>query len=241
MAITLSDLTLGAKIEIETYSSVGVQNNRVFLSRLDEVDVKAGEIRMLAPIDMLTGHRIHAGEIFNAYVMSAGMLYQLRCRAIGYERSNKTILLVAKLAEKTHIENANRRNEFRVKALIDVAICRIPQTEEGKDDPLQDPSPPIKCITSDISAGGIGIVSRASLHVGEVLKCELSLKKEEIQGTITFKGRVVRIIERDKKDAFPYAAGIKVETISAADSSLLLRYALACQREELRQRSDDKK
>ncbi len=241
MAIRLSDITIGAKAEIETYSPLGPQGTRIFTSFVDGIDEKAGEIRVLAPIDMLTGYRIHAGDTFSLFAMSGGTLYQLRCRAIGYERSNKAILLVARLVENSTIENANRRNEFRVKTLIEVILWHIPEDENGKEIIPEESPVPHKCISADISAGGIGILSRSPLKKGELVKCELFLQKDEIQAVVTFKGRVARIIDREKNESYPFAAGIKVDTITQADTSTLLRYSLACQREELRLRLEGKR
>ncbi len=254
MPIQLKDIRVGWKAEIETFSPAGTHENRLFSTLVDSTETEEGLIRVLAPLEMLAGHRIRSDEHFKLFFLSSGMLLQAHCVAVGYERSNQTILLVAKLAARTQIENANRRNNYRVKTVIatdlwpvsdtpvdDPPVERVSGTEEKPTHTINTPEiPPMKCLSSDLSAGGIGLLLPEKLELNERVVCRLKLDKGDIQGYILFEGVTVRTVNREKTDAYPYAAGIRIIKISPTDESLMLRFSLACQREELRMRSDQR-
>ena len=240
MAVTLQDIRIGAKADIETRSEAGAQDNRLFSTVIDSTDPVRQEIRMLAPLDMLTGFRIHSGETFRLFFQMNEMLFQAWCVCQGYERSNQTILLVAKLAENSGIENANRRNDFRVKATVTVDVWRgavkkllVPPSDVP-------PEKPLKCLSVDISTGGIGIILPEQLALQETVLCRTMLEKGEIHGPILFHAETVRVSVREKGESFPFAAGLRIRAMSQAHESLLLRYSLACQREVLRMRNEQR-
>ena len=240
MAVTLLDIRIGAKADIETRSEAGAQDNRLFSTVIDSTEPRRQEIRMLAPLDMLTGFRIHAGETFRLFFQMNEMLFQAWCVCLGYERSNQTILLVAKLAENSGIENANRRNDFRVKATISVDVWKdavktllVPPAAVPLDKPM-------KCLSVDISTGGIGLILPEPLALKEAVLCRTNLEKGDIQGIILFHAETVRVSVREKGETFPHAAGLRIRAMSQAHESLLLRYSLACQREALRMRNENR-
>ncbi len=237
MPYRLKDIRVGTKADIETHAPTGAQENLLFPTVVEATNDTNGEIRMVAPLELLSGHRIKSGEHFRLYLQMSGSLYQITCVATGYERSNATIVLVAKKAENSEIENANRRNDYRVNTFVDVFLQRYSRDSDGKYDivPIAEQ---IKTITCDISTGGMGALTKMQLFKDEPVKCTLVLEKEDVKGRVTFKGRVVRSIQRDPSEAYPFAAGIKIEEISKTDAALLMRYSLACQREALRNRSD---
>lgn len=238
MAVTLQDIPVGAKAEIEKRSEVSAQDNRLFVTRIDSTDPYRQEIRILAPLDMLAGFRIHSNETFRLFFHMKDMLFQAWCVCLGYERSNQTILMVARLADKSGIENANRRNDFRVKTIISVDIWRG-ELKNPLDPPKLVPDQkPLKCLSADISSGGLGLVLTEALVPKELVLGRMTLEKGEIQGTILFHAEAVRITERDKSEAYPFAAGLRFCAISQAHESLLLKFALACQREALRMRTE---
>jgi len=241
MPIKLHDIATGTKADIETKSPAGAQENLLFSTIIEKTNEKTGEIRVLAPLEMLSGFRIRTGEYFRLYIQMSGSLYQATCVAVGYERSNSAVILVAKMADNSEIENANRRNDYRVSTILDVKIWRHQKSQNGKYLPLPPQLPdPLKCLSADISTGGIGVLTKEKLTIGEPVKCGLLLEKEDIKGTIVFNGETVRSVERDKSEAYQFAAGIKITEISTGDASILMRFSLACQREALRMRNDKK-
>jgi len=240
MAIRLSDIPIGTKADIETRSAEDVQNNRVFSTLIDSTDADRGEIRMLAPIDMLTGYRIRTGETFRLFFRVQEMLLQAWLEAVGYERSNRTIILVAKLAQSSEITNANRRNDYRVKTVLPAEVWKLENPPvAGTVPPLPDEKP-IKCLTTDISSGGVGLYLSESVQVEAFITCRVTVQKGDIHGQILFSGQVTRAQERDRSELYRYAAGVRITNISPAHSTLLLQFSLACQREALRMRSDRK-
>ncbi len=240
MAIRLSDIPTGTKADIETRSTVDVQHNRVFSTLIDSTDAERGEIRMLAPIDMLTGYRIRPGEAFRLYFRVQDMLLQVWLEAIGYERSNRTIILVAKLGQSGEITTANRRNDFRVRTVLPADVWKLENPPEAGTAPSIPEAKPAKCLTTDISAGGVGLYLTEPVQVGDAITCRVKVEKGDIQGELLFSGLVMRAQERDKTELYRHAAGIRITNISPAHSNLLLQFSLACQREALRMRSDRK-
>ncbi len=252
MPIQLKDIRVGCKAETETFSPAGTPGTRLFSTLVDSTENEEGLVRVLAPMEMLAGHRIRSDEHFRLYFQNSDMLLQAHCVAVGYERSNQTILLVARLADRTQIENANRRNNFRVKTVIATDLWKIsakPEPVQTVEDPHvkgeKKPSmptipeaPPMKCLSSDLSTGGIGLLLPEKLVQNDLVVCRLNLDKGEVQGFILFEGLTVRTMNREKTDVYPYCAGIRITRISQVDESLLLRFSLACQREELRMRSN---
>ncbi len=238
MPVTLQDIPVGAKAEIETRSEAGAQGNRLFSTTIDSTDADRKEIRMLAPMDMLTAFRIRSGESFRLYFQMNEMLFQAWCVCLGYERSNQTILLVAQLADKNGIETANRRNDFRVKTIIEVDVWRGPIMNPLVPPALTPEEKPVKCLSVDVSARGVGLIVPEKLTLREQVLCRMVLDKGDIQGTLLFHAEIMRVEERVNGKPYPFAAGLRIRAISQANESLLLKYALACQREILRMRND---
>ena len=240
MTIGLSDIPIGTKAEIETRLTSETLSNRIFSTIIDSTDAARGEIRMLAPLDMLSGHRIHPGESFRLYFRINEMLLQAWLEVLGYERSNRTIILVAKLSQDKEIANANRRNEYRVKTVLPVEVWKLEVQPAPGTLPAVPDEKPVKCLTVDISTGGVGLFLSESVRRGEAIICRLVLERGDIRGEVLFVGEVVRAQEREKTEAYRCAAGVRITHIAPAHSSLLLQFSLACQRELLRMRTDRK-
>lgn len=238
MAVTLQDIPVGAKAEIETRAEAGAQDNRLFSTMIDSTEPSRQEIRMLAPLDMLTGFRIRSGESFRLYFQMNDMLFQAWCVCMGYERSNQAILLVARLADKTGIETANRRNDFRVKTVIEVEVWRGAVMNPLVPPSLVPEEKPLKCLSVDVSISGIGLILPEKLDPREQVLCRMVIDKGDIQGVLLFHAEVVRMDERVNGNPYPFAAGMRIRAISQQSESLLLKYALACQRETLRMRNE---
>lgn len=238
MAVTLQDIPIGAKADIETQAQAGAQENRLFVTRVDSTNPKSQEIRILAPLDMLTGYRIRSGEMFRLFLQMNDMLYQVWCVCLGYERSNQTILLVARLADNAQIENANRRNDFRVRTVLEVDLWRRTVEKALVPPGVAPEDKPIRCLSTDVSVGGVGLLVPVPLEQKELVVCRLTFDKGDIQGTILFNAECVRCVLRDRGDNYSHAAGLRIRAITQVHESLLLRYSLACQREALRLRNE---
>lgn len=136
---------------------------------------------------------IHAKkEIRLSYYRDNGV-YEFTAKVLGESGGKLPSLRIKALSEAV---KSQRRDYYRLRTVLPVNIV---VEAEGKEDART-----VKCLTLDISAGGMSLASRHDMKKDSLLTCELRLPGE----SITVKAKVIRITAVHSKE-YSYQIGVQ--------------------------------
>lgn len=146
------DFSINQKIEILNYGMT-------FKSTIQDIQEDYVVINM--PISGRKFYIMHSGTSLEFYVCTSKEIFKCRSMVLGKKEENNVQLVI--ISKPEIIEKVQRREYFRLPISMEVEYCLLPQGIEYlslKDIPSGYFNFMKKCITLDISGGGIKIITR---------------------------------------------------------------------------------
>lgn len=220
--MTLKDLYIGLKLELEVPDDYGEHNKMV--SNLEVIESKRDA---LISIPMSEGlfHPLPRGTRFEAYfILKLDVyrveLYSFRGMVTGKVKEDNVLLL--RIHADGVIKKVQRREFYRAQCSLDIMYYIL---DDFKGDVNEEPEF-VKTITRNLSGGGVCMLLKDKIPVWSMIECILCLEERKIR----FKGKVVRTGMRESEGIFDYEAGISFEDIDDSDREEIVKFVFREQR-----------
>ncbi len=217
-------LEIGTRLEMQLINEEGERILPFLVSRL-ESGGPDGALDILAPIFEGRNYPVHRDQLLSIVFVKNGDLYQFE--AVCLERILAGSIYLLRIKATSLPEKIQRRIYFRFLASQDIKI-RIyakrgtPSKERGEFQ---------KTVTRDISGGGMCLLLREKAEVGQYIEGILNISDGD---TVTYVGKIVRVINVDDKGIFKYEVGVEFEDITEKDREKLIGFIFDSQRKLLK-------
>ncbi|WP_164917227.1 flagellar brake domain-containing protein [Clostridium sp. JN-9] len=205
-----AELKLNSKIDV-------IYKEEVYVSNVQDIDSE--NIAISIPVKEGMYLPLSLGERVSVIFYADGDAYKFKTIVTGRKRDNIYVIL---LKYPSNIVKIQRRNYVRIETLIDVN-CTL--ADDTKKTDIFD------AVVTDISGGGLKIVTKKHLRMGSNLIINLPIKEENL----VLKGRVVRHeLNVDKK----HVCGIAFKDMLNENREKIIRYIFELMREQRKKNTD---
>jgi c-di-GMP-binding flagellar brake protein YcgR len=222
----LSELSVGTKLEIETFDINGEKMEPTLISEIEWIE--GNNIAVIAA-PILGGNIIPlpVDSVVNVYFVGTerGIIYnRYKFNAVVRERDVSNNLYVLKVEKRGKIEKDQRRRYFRLDCYAEVRYKEVESLNANKkDDGFK------KTLIKNLSGGGICIKTDDRMKPGSIVICEMTINNRKIG----FYGKVVRFEDTGREYGYRYEAGIAYMSIDERDREAIIRYIFNEQRKLL--------
>lgn len=208
--------SVGEKIEIDFYGGdYSLKNNKHLISQVldiidDEHMLVAAPIvnNVILPIPIGSSIRI-------IYFKKNTGVFSFVAKVVG--RKNIEDIYYLKIQRTGSIEKTQRRNFFRLDAVLNVTVNVLKAKEkEGMS---------IEALIKDISGGGAKIISKARLEPESIIQLKIEIEG----GVIAAEGKIIRCIPFNHED-YPYEIGIIFENLHEKARNEIISFIFEYQR-----------
>lgn len=215
-----TDLKIGTKLELEIYNEEGIATKRRFISQLEFVEEKNIAV-IAAPISEGVIYPVQVDAVISACFVHGNALYRFKGRVL--KRAVKDSLSLLKIGVTDDLERIQRREFFRFDDVVSFRFRQVHSLvpENNGDVPF------IKTYTTNLSGGGVNVLTGQRVENGRLVECELQLKQEE---PIRFFGRVVWSEVLGIMEGHKYKTAICFKKIENRDREIVIGYIFNQQR-----------
>ncbi|KPU43654.1 flagellar brake protein YcgR [Oxobacter pfennigii] len=213
-----NNLRSGQKIEIEVAEN---GERALYYSKIEEVIDDTTYI-ITAPVGRRTYSLLSVSDIVRVIYNLKFSIYTFEAEVMGRQKSNESILI--KLKRVSEIYKIQRRNYYRLNAMVSVVIRFHPAGEENSEKIIKNFE------TVDISGGGIKLASNQLFIVNSNVSILINIPGIERE---VIEGKVVRCEISEERHGL-YQTGIQFTKIPKKVRYIIEQYILNKQREYLR-------
>lgn len=211
------ELLVNQRIEI-------LDNNLTY--RCNVQDIQNGYVIINMPISGSKYYVMHPGTSLEFYAFSNKEVYKCRSVVLGKKEENNIHLII--LSSPEVIEKVQRREYFRLPISMEANYCLLSETSQYsnlKDIPSGYFNKMNKCITADISGGGIRIITREPVLVDRNILVSIKIPDD-----INLLCSVVRV-EHDKIEKL-YRVSLRFVNIDERVRDKIIKYIFDKLREQ---------
>lgn len=206
-----SELEIGDKLSIEiNYDNLKSNMNNILNTQL--VDKNDKSMYILSPIYNGKKYFLREKQKITIFFYRKRGIYQFRAEVVRQVNENLQTFEIKPLEGFKKIQ---RRDYYRMPITINTVL------KINKDNNINE----IKCITSDLSAGGVKLVCKKEIKTSEKVIIDIHLENFKM---ITVEGEVIRVIRNPQTNN--YELGIKFLEISETDRDKIFAYIFEKQR-----------
>jgi len=201
-------LTVGVKLLIKTVEDKSLSYASQVLDINDKIIVISGPIEKGVLIPMHIGAELN----LSYYIEDVG---RYSFKGIVRRRSIKKIYLL-EIERITEFQKVQLRDYYRLFSKLPV----MKYFEKVADNIIEE-----KCISQDISGGGLKIKSNYSHKRGDIVECDIRIEKS----IVSIKGKIVRVNTIDDRN-YKFSYGIKFFEVDQKSQEIIVRYVFDEQR-----------
>ncbi len=200
-----SQLKIGDRLNIERCGGDNTINEKNILNA-QLIDLREKDIYISTPIYKRKRCFLSNGQNVSVFFYRDTAVYQFYAEVIKQVYTNITAFIIRPTSELYRIQ---RREHYRLPIVINVIL------EKRQNDKIHR----LKCVTKDLSGGGIKAICNEKLEEGENVKIKLYLYKND---RIILNGKVIRVIKNTITNC--YELGIRFDTISQSNEDKIYAF-----------------
>lgn len=207
--------SVGTKLKIEWMKNREKYEKQHLLSHVIDI-VNDHELLIAIPTLKNVITPISVGEIINIQYSKKGLAsYIFKAEVVNRRNTNK--LSCMKIRKSSEISRIQQRDYFRLKMVTNAEIKTI--------DPQSGEEITMLVLTKDISGGGLRVISKKELQVGNIVDIKIDTNKK----SIVVKGKVLRCTIDEKSD-HDFDVGISFTYVNQKDREEIISFIFEYQR-----------
>jgi c-di-GMP-binding flagellar brake protein YcgR len=173
---------------------------------------------------------LQEGTVYSFRAVLDDALYYFSSKVLGTKLSGYVLLYLISWPQK--VERRQRRNFFRAPCALDAQYLVVSGCA-GRLSPGESPEPQ-RALVTNLSGGGLLLVTVKELPVGAILLLRLFLQSKEREKEILVKGRVLRVSPFKAGKVVRYRCGVEFLELKEQVREEIIRFIFTVLRERLR-------